>query len=228
MVSAERTPGTRYLADDALEMPPLLELAAGSDVLRVAPVSPVAAGEPVRQRLEAAYFDTVDLRLATAGLTLRRRAGGEDAGWHLTGPAGKGRSAVHLPPKRGTRTRTVPGPLQRMVRARSSGQVLRPVAETVTERTLHRLADATGHVLAELADDRVTARRLYPTDGLGDAAGATTSWREVLVGPEDGDAELLSAVGARLREHGFQEAPAGSGLDGVLAVPERRDRKSAV
>jgi hypothetical protein len=38
--------------------------------------------------LEAVYYDTEDLRLIRAGATLRRRTGGEDAGWHLKLPAG--------------------------------------------------------------------------------------------------------------------------------------------
>jgi inorganic triphosphatase YgiF len=43
---------------------------------------------PEEQLLEAVYFDTADLRLAAAGVTLRRRHGGSDAGWHLKLPAG--------------------------------------------------------------------------------------------------------------------------------------------
>src|SRR6185295_19941851 len=41
---------------------------------------------PEEQALEAVYFDTEDLRLARAGVTLRRRRGGHDAGWHLKLP----------------------------------------------------------------------------------------------------------------------------------------------
>ena len=99
-----------------------------------------------------------------AGLTLRRRTGGDDAGWHLKVPAGRrARSEVRLPLGRGART--VPAPLQKMVWARSLGRPLRPIAEILTDRTVRRVVDVTGHVLAEVADDRVTARRLLPTDG---------------------------------------------------------------
>src|SRR5687768_16094410 len=38
----------------------------------------VTAGEPVELDLEATYFDTADLRLAHAGVALRRRTGGTD------------------------------------------------------------------------------------------------------------------------------------------------------
>nr|MBA2308014.1 CYTH domain-containing protein [Pseudonocardiales bacterium] len=37
---------------------------------------------PDEQTLEAVYYDTDDLRLARSGVTLRRRSGGDDAGWH--------------------------------------------------------------------------------------------------------------------------------------------------
>src|SRR5215468_8328383 len=43
---------------------------------------------PVRHRLTATYFNTEDFNLARHGVTLRRRTGGTDAGWHLKRPAG--------------------------------------------------------------------------------------------------------------------------------------------
>src|ERR1039457_4884437 len=48
--------------------------------------------------LDAVYYDTDDLRLIRAGVTLRRRAGGRDAGWHLKLPAGAdARDEIRLP-----------------------------------------------------------------------------------------------------------------------------------
>ncbi|NBQ43136.1 MAG: CYTH domain-containing protein, partial [Mycobacteriaceae bacterium] len=35
------------------------------------------------QSLDAVYFDTADHALAARRVTLRRRSGGADAGWHL-------------------------------------------------------------------------------------------------------------------------------------------------
>jgi CHAD domain-containing protein len=204
----------KYVADDGFELPPLTELLAGTDVRRDE-VAPVVEGELVRQRLDATYFDTADLRLATAGLTLRRRTGGDDAGWHLKVPAGSGaRSEVRLP--LGPGARTVPAPLQQMVWARSLGAALQPVAEIVTDRTVRRLVDVTGHVVAEVADDQVAARRLLPADGLGGAAGAARSWREIEVELGDADADLRAAVDVRLRERGLREAPSASKLAQVL------------
>src|ERR1700712_3617907 len=50
------------------------------------------------QALDAGYFDTVDRDLASNRITLRRRTGGLDAGWHLKLPAGSdARTEVRLP-----------------------------------------------------------------------------------------------------------------------------------
>ena len=197
----------KYAADDAFELPPLSELVRSGDdgSAVVDPAAPVAEGEPLQQHLEATYFDTADLRLAAGGLTLRRRSGGDDAGWHLKVPVnGAARSEVRLP--LGRATRTVPEPLRAMVRARTRGAELRPVAEITTERTVRRLVDATGQVLIEVADDRVTARRLLPTEGSGDAASAAVSWREIEVELVDGGADLLTVVDSRMRAGGLGDA----------------------
>lgn len=48
--------------------------------------------------LDAVYYDTHDLRLAADSLTLRRRTGGSDAGWHLKLPVAPGvRDEVQAP-----------------------------------------------------------------------------------------------------------------------------------
>jgi hypothetical protein len=71
---------------------------------------------PEEQTLEAVYYDTEDLRLARAGVTLRRRRGGDDAGWHLKLPVSPDRgddpdsrdeirSATHQREGGGTRRR---------------------------------------------------------------------------------------------------------------------------
>ncbi|OAR25798.1 metal-binding protein [Streptomyces sp. ERV7] len=48
--------------------------------------------------LDAVYYDTRDLRLAADSLTLRRRTGGDDAGWHLKFPVATGiRDEIRAP-----------------------------------------------------------------------------------------------------------------------------------
>ena len=50
------------------------------------------------QALEAVYFDTAERDLASNRITLRRRTGGLDAGWHLKLPAGSdARTEVRMP-----------------------------------------------------------------------------------------------------------------------------------
>src|SRR6516164_7871415 len=62
-----------------------------------------AVTAPHTYHLTAIYFDTPGFRLAAARITLRRRTGGTDAGWHLKLTAGTGaRREVHAPLGPGT------------------------------------------------------------------------------------------------------------------------------
>lgn len=134
--------------------------------------------------LVAVYFDTAELSLMAAGVTLRRREGGADEGWHLKVPAGDGRDEVHLPLARATHV--VPKPLREAVHAWTRGAELAPVATIDTRRTTHRLVGAEGEVLAELADDRV--RGTVPD------AGTAVEWREWELELVTGDRALLEAA----------------------------------
>ena len=117
----------------------------------------VAAGSgPEEQRLEARYYDTEDLRLIRSGVTLRRRQGGSDPGWHLKLPeGGDSRREIQLPLARATRQ--VPKELGRLVRAFTRGEALAPVAEIRTVRHRLVLLDEAGDSLAEVVDDDVSA-----------------------------------------------------------------------
>jgi CHAD domain-containing protein len=220
----------KYAADEHFELPALTELVAGGD----GPPSdgvPLSDGGAAQQKLDAYYFDTPDLRLAAAGLTLRRRTGGDDAGWHLKVPSGLAtRTEVRLRPGRvppGRAPRTVPAELQSMVWAQTLGAALEPVARIRTERTVRRLSDPTGQVLAEVADDRVTAQRLRSLDGGGEAVGAEERWREIEVELSDGLGDLSAVLDARLRDRGLREAPATSKLAHVLGLDGAPGKASA-
>ena len=210
---ARRPEVEEHATEDSSEMPPAPGRTAGAAEALGAVAeagAQLVEGEAVSQRLGATYFDTADLRLASAGLTLRRSTGGDDAGWHLTGPAAAGaRWEVRLPLEGADRT--VPEALQKMVRAHSKGAVLRPVAEMTTVRTVRRLVDASGQVLAEVPDDRVMVRTVA-TDGGGNTTGAGTSWRELEVAVDGGESDLLEAVDTRLRAGGLQEGESSAGL----------------
>jgi CHAD domain-containing protein len=216
-----------YAAAHDASLPALAVLVAAAGPAGVDPGTPLTESSSTLQ-LAATYFDTADLRLARAGLTLRRRTGGNDAGWHLKVPVGPdARTEVRLP--LGRAVRTVPAGLRALVRARTGGAVLRPVADVVTERRAHLLVDATGRVLLEVADDRVTARRIASADGSGDAVGATVSWREVEVEVVDGPEELLAVADRALQDAGLRPAEVQSKLARVLGTrpsPERQDAVS--
>ena len=197
----------KYDVDETFEVPPLAELVTGYQHS-----TPVVEGERVTHRLEATYYDTSDHRLARARLTLRRRTGGEDAGWHLKVPGADGaRQEVRLP--LGRSTVNVPAALRKLVQVTARGEALVPVARIVTERTVRHLVDATGQAVLEVADDRVEAQRLLGADGEG-----PSSWRELEVELQGGDRPWLDTVDERLRGLGLRVADSQSKLARVLGT----------
>ena len=141
--------------------------------------------------LAATYFDTAELALTRAGVSLRRREGGDDAGWHLKVPAGDGRDEITRP--LGRTHRTPPVALRRSALPWTLGGELAPVASIETRRSIRHVLDATGKLLAEVADDRVV--------GTSDGADPVM-WREWEVELVDGDPELLAAVAELLDDAG--------------------------
>src|SRR6476620_12541223 len=91
----------------------------------------------VEQQLVATYFDTADLALAQAGVVLRRRTGGEDAGWHLKLPLNGARLEIAVP--LGRAVRTPPIALRRVVAGIVRDHALTQVVTIRTDRTVHRL-----------------------------------------------------------------------------------------
>lgn len=170
-------------------------------------------GEPEVHDLHASYFDTGDLRLAAHGITLRRRRGGTDAGWHLKMPAGPdGKHEMRAPLGRPL---VVPARLAGLVAAYTRGEELRPVATLETRRTVVRLLAADGSELAEVADDMVTGRG---------TEAEPERWREIEVELKGGGSDLLKAVGKRLRKAGAKRGRSPSKLGRLLGeavVPSR-------
>ncbi|MDQ4104208.1 MAG: CYTH and CHAD domain-containing protein [Actinomycetota bacterium] len=162
------------------------------------------------QKLEAVYFDTADLRLVRAGITLRRRVGGSDPGWHLKLPVG-GDSRDELRMPVGRSRQQPPAKLVALTRVYTRGAALRPVAQLKTRRRRWLLADPDGHALAELVEDHVSAHTM------GTQTRAA-SWREVEVElAEHGQVELLDRIERRLLALGAQRSGAGSKLGRLLA-----------
>ena len=160
--------------------------------------------------LEATYFDTAGLDLVGAGITLRRRVGGEDEGWHVKLPTGTGRWEVHQPAGEDA---SVPSAISSVLDGVTRGRPLEPVALVRTLRAVHRLHAADGTLLAEVCDDRVTTQS--PPDG----SETPRSWREWEVELVGGDTGLLAAVATRLSAAGAQHADIQSKL--VRALGDR-------
>ncbi|WP_326546264.1 CYTH and CHAD domain-containing protein [Mycolicibacterium sp. ND9-15] len=164
------------------------------------------------QRLEAVYFDTPDHDLAARRITLRRRTGGPDEGWHLKLPAGPdARTEVREPLGEADE---VPETLRDTVLAIARDRPLRPVARISTRRTVNVLYGSDGASLAEFCDDQVTAS--------AEPGGPEQEWREweLELAPElaeTADRDLLDRLSNRLIDAGAVPAASGSKLARVLA-----------
>ena len=153
--------------------------------------------EPLKtKKLDATYYDTKDLRLARAGVSLRHRVG-DDPPWTVKLPDGQGGPVMSRReiPFAGPAD-TIPGEAERLVRAYARGEPLVAVARLKTERSRVAL-NVNGSAVAEIADDEVSVyhgRRL------------ASRFREVEVEVEDDAPDgLLPAVVERLRDAGAGE-----------------------
>ena len=165
----------------AVELPPLEGVVEGA----------VVEAQP-EQVLTATYFDTDDLRLIRAGVTLRHRPEEGTDPWQVKIPVradADGTTRLELAFPGGSRRPPVEA--RRMVVARSRGADLRAVARLVTTRRTTVLRDADGTVLAEVADDEVTAYR---------GSRLLAKFREVEV--EGGRRKVRRAIAAHLTAAG--------------------------
>jgi len=189
-----------------------------------------AVSQQGEQLLDAVYYDTADLRLIGAGVTLRRRTGGGDAGWHLKLPAGADtRDEIRLPlaaaagepaasAAPGTAGRragapagvggAVPKELAALVRAYTRGAALAPVVRIQTSRRVLRLLNGARQALAEVAADHVSA---------GPADESASSWDEIEAELVTGGPALLTAIDTQLRQAGARPAATATKLQRALA-----------
>jgi len=170
--------------------------------------------DPRRIYLSATYYDTQDLDLLNHQVTLRRRVGGDDEGWHLKLPVRKDtRQELHVPLEEGAEG-SVPARLASQVEEITAGKHLHPVAILDTERTVVRVPGPPADAQVEVADDKVTATRFDETDS------DPMAWREIEVEVLSADpraAAMLETVGQALREAGARPSASGSKLARVLA-----------
>ena len=148
--------------------------------------------------LETAYYDTADLRLIREGMTLRRRIGGPDEGWHLKlkvpDAAVEVRDELRLPLAAGD-PQTPPPKLLDLVRSVIRHSPVQPVATLRTTRHVRHVFDASGNDAAELVDDIVQV-----IDGSGQTAA---QFRELeLELSDNAPTELVEHVVTQLDQAG--------------------------
>lgn len=135
----------KLTAPDAFSLPDLGVLGGG------------LAGEPrPTQDLDATYYDTADLRLARAGVTVRHRVGEGAARWTVKLPErawtfALARSEVEF----FAPATSVPPGVEDLVLSLTRGAPLGPVARLRTVRRPTVMRDSSGEVRLEIVDDAV-------------------------------------------------------------------------
>ncbi|MFF7363122.1 CHAD domain-containing protein [Streptomyces sp. NPDC008125] len=198
------------MADVTREIERKYEAVAGIRLPDLTGVAGTAASVPRGVvELDAVYYDTEDFRLAAGSVTLRRRTGGDDEGWHVKFPVVPGvRDEIRAP-----LSDTLPDALAGLIRSRVRGRPVVPVVRLLSSREVHHLADAGGRLLAELSVDTVLAERLTV-----DGAGATAGWTEIEVElADDGDPAFLDAVEERFAGAGVHASAFASKVGRALA-----------
>jgi CHAD domain-containing protein/uncharacterized protein YjbK len=190
----------KYDLDDHTSVPDLTVLKAVHSV-----------SGPVIEHLDATYYDTDALDLAGNKITLRRREGGHDEGWHLKRPPigeGIGRREMHVPLEHAADPFSevvVPSDLTDHVQVHVRGRRLSPIATISTVRRITELHDSDGQVLAVLCEDTVSTQSLL-------SHGHAQSWNEWELELVTGDVKLLEAADELLRSQGARTATSASKL----------------
>ncbi len=130
------------------------------DLVEAGVAASVSTSEPFT--MTAVYHDTADLTLFRWGITLRRREGGADQGWHMklpvAGADGSTRDEMHLPLEAGE-IGSVPGGFIEVIAPLLREQQLVPAVTLSTRRTPSLLLDSHGRPRAEVVDDLVSIVR---------------------------------------------------------------------
>ncbi|HEY0167938.1 MAG TPA: CYTH and CHAD domain-containing protein [Jatrophihabitans sp.] len=168
--------------------------------------------------LSSAYFDTAEHNLLRSRLTLRRRTGDSDTGWHLKVPGAGFRTELHWPLAGNDEA---PEELRSLIWPFVAAAELLPTVILNTTRTSHRVTAPDGRLVFELADDEVRA----VSEG---AQVAAPRWRELEVelGPAGSTADLERATELLLARGAFASRSA-SKLQRALGRPDDPDTDSA-
>ncbi len=170
--------------------------------------------------LNALYFDTPDLLLTRTGVSLRRRSGGDDAGWHLKASAEGDRRKVEIRAEiTGARPPAVlRDVLGEVVHPSLLKAALVPVARLRTIRAQTPLVDAQGSVLAKICVDQVWSE--VPPPSRHEGRWEEPTWRELEVELADGTEDLLEVMAAQLAEAGITGAQYSSKVSHALLRAE--------
>ena len=140
--------------------------------------------------LRATYFDTSDLRLARAGVSLRHRRG-DAKPWTVKLPTAT--VGVRHEISRSGPVGTIPEELVALLTVYHQGAPLVPAATLRTTRHVQQLCDSADRLLAEVSDDRVTVL---------DGRRTLSTFREIEVERHEGGRALLDRVGVALHTAG--------------------------
>lgn len=208
MASIQTEREDKFDADADFVFPSLTDLAPKGGSIDVSEV-----------QLVSSYYDTADLDLLRRGITLRRRRGDADTGWHAKVPADKARTEIRLPLGSGEDA-VVPDELADLLVGAALGKPLVPVATLTSLRRVHVVTGAGGAVLAEVADDSVSA----------DVPGAPGSvWRELEVelGPA-GSEKTLDKAAKVLKSAGATRSASSSKLHRALTTRPARPSSTPI
>jgi CHAD domain-containing protein len=179
-----------------------------------------------RVPLVAKYWDTPTRELERAGLALRSRSGGADAGWHVKARGAEGVLEIHWPAADEIPSGAIAalserlGPLAGTVELAGA---LAPVATVCSDRIARRLLGADGELLVEFADDRV-----FSIDHAAGGAGER-AWREWEAELGEGaDPELLAIANECLLAAGARPSLSDAKIQRALgmAVPAAWQRRA--
>lgn len=195
----------KYDVDDSAEIPDWASLPSVAHV-----------GEAEPRELDARYFDTPDGALARSLTALRRRTGGPDEGWHIKRSTPEGKLETRWPLGEDAVDGGIPADILDVL-AGVSDAPFAVIARIRNSRTAYALQDASGALVAEFVDDRVSA-----TDARD---GRESSWREWELelgpaAPSDPIAieALFAAADELVRAAGGRVAASGSKLARALGL----------
>ena len=178
--------------------------------------APLVADGPEEYELSAVYYDTDDLSLTRHKVTLRRRTGGDDEGWHLKLPAHAGRIELQAP-----LGDEVPDEFLSAVAGLVRRRPLAPVARIDNLRQVHTLRDDDGAAVIEFCDDHVSTEAFVN----GGSAATWREWEAEIVDPGRPDAHAhLAAVAAACADAGATTSSSSSKLARAIGpLPDAGD-----